>query len=143
MSSWERHGSKQRGERTPFVEISEKKLAEWKKIQYDLRKKQISDDDFNFTFPSLSESLSSGYPFIKYVAGVDISCKGNRAVVGLAIMKVKSRGCEIIGTFKHDVVLSEPYKAGFLAFREAPAVVETLEAFRKKHPDYYPQVLLI
>ena len=41
------------------------------------------------------------------------------------------------------VTLTQPYAAGFLAYREAPALVELVGRLRASRPDLLPQVLMV
>lgn len=41
------------------------------------------------------------------------------------------------------VTLTQPYAAGFLAYREAPALVELVGRLRATRPDLLPQVLMV
>lgn len=41
------------------------------------------------------------------------------------------------------VTLTQPYATGYLAFREAPALVELVGRLRARRPDLVPQVLMV
>ena len=42
-----------------------------------------------------------------------------------------------------DITMTEPYIAGFLAFREVDFLLERLHVVRSEKPDLVPQVLLL
>lgn len=106
-----------------------------------MRSQQVLTDSFTWTLPSTSELLQDDEtveaPTLEYVAGIDIAVKNDRAVLCMAIQR-GSGGA--VFYMQREVDLDEPYKAGFLAFREAPAILSVLEEVKEKHPKYYPQV---
>ncbi|KAJ3124808.1 hypothetical protein HK098_000848 [Nowakowskiella sp. JEL0407] len=122
------------------------KIDEWKSIQRNLRKSLILKDDFNFSvsLPKFTAN-SRASSHLRYVGGVDISCRGDSAVVCIAILEIfpDRRPPSFVYSFRKSVTLTEPYKAGFLAFREAPAVLDALKELKASRPDVYPQLLMI
>ena len=46
-------------------------------------------------------------------------------------------------TLAVDVELTQPYKCGFLGFREVPFMVRLLDLARRDFPDLVPQVVLV
>ncbi|KAJ1551437.1 hypothetical protein HK096_011127 [Nowakowskiella sp. JEL0078] len=143
-----RYGSKKPNERnSDFQEkIPEEKLAEWRKVQSELQMKQVTTDSFSWSIPEKkpitnpsSQNLAAmEVPVLEYVGGIDIACseKTGKIVVCLAIQKFR----ECIYYLKRETDLTEPYKAGFQAFREGPAILEILKIAKQEHPEYYPQV---
>lgn len=81
---------------------------------------------------------------LRYVAGLDISFVKNEktACAGLFIF-------DLADDFKcvyqdiEIVTMNQPYVAGFLAYREAPFLLEKLEKLKQSCPKFYPNCILI
>ncbi|VDO00445.1 unnamed protein product, partial [Rodentolepis nana] len=105
----------------------------WTREQLELREHSIIEDK-----DIILEKLSNG---TLLVGGLDISYSGidSTAFVGVSVVTIGNpslnKQCEtlIVDTFK--VEIKGFYVPGFLAFREVPAYIEAIEAFKTKYPD--------
>ncbi|KAM7541670.1 hypothetical protein Aperf_G00000015242 [Anoplocephala perfoliata] len=86
----------------------------------------------------IKEKINAG---TLYVGGLDISyCKADSslAFVGISIVKpgdLPSKvQCETLLVDSFKVNINLPYVYGFLGFREVPAYIEAIQAFKEKHP---------
>ncbi|KAJ3124809.1 hypothetical protein HK098_000849 [Nowakowskiella sp. JEL0407] len=123
----------------------EKKLAEWKERQLDLRKLQIPTDDFTFSLPFIPNYPRTNYPPLRFVGGIDISCGEDIAVICIVVVLIgkSEQSPKLIHKVSKEILLTEPYIAGYLAFREGPAIIQALEELKIQKPEIFPQLLLI
>ena len=80
----------------------------------------------------------------RLVGGMDISfLKGSDvdACVCLVVLDVVSH--HVVYQVCKPIQLSLPYISGFLAFREAPFLLELLTTLRRSQPEFFPQVVLV
>ncbi|MGO9386577.1 MAG: endonuclease V [Methanobacterium sp.] len=90
-------------------------------IQNKLAEHVIKEDDFKE---------------LKNIGGVDVSfSKDNRAVAAAVLINLKD--LEIIETIIREIELLFPYKPGFLGFREANAMVSTLNGLKRDYDSSY------
>jgi hypothetical protein len=81
------------------------------------------------------------------VGGLDISFfdaqdgEAEAAVAALVVLSAPT--LDVLYEDLLPVTLTQPYAAGYLAFREAPALVELIRRLRTRRPDLVPQVLLV
>ena len=82
---------------------------------------------------------------LRYVAGLDISFSDDgRGCSGLYVFDLSDRMKLVYQDADEQLVeMAQPYVSGFLAFREAPLLVEKLEKLKRTQPDLYPQVVFI
>jgi len=129
----------------------------WKKEQLELKQKLILTDDFNFYLPTEKEQALNVDDIFKttklsekkkvklqYVAGVDISHGAedeDLACAGLVVLEYPSLQ-KVYEKFSV-VRFTQPYIAGFLAFREVDFLVTIIEEIKSDHPEYLPQVILV
>ncbi len=106
------------------------------RIQNTLRSQLIANDEFDWS-PPYAQSPTA--PKLERVAGIDIAVKGDNAIICIAIEQDRDR----VLYLKREVVFTEPYRAGFQAFREAPSILAILKEVEVKYPQYYPQVIFI
>jgi len=76
--------------------------------------------------------IREGCPDIKYIAGVDIAYSNDKRVAFVAIPILKYPELELV-----DIILSTdevrfPYIPGYLAFREAPAILKALSRVKTR-----------
>src|SRR5690606_32563675 len=50
---------------------------------------------------------------------------------------------ELAGVFTIKGTINIPYKAGYLAFREAPVMLELISNLRRDYPELVPQVIIV
>jgi deoxyinosine 3'endonuclease (endonuclease V) len=86
---------------------------------------------------------------LRLVAGVDVSFFGaeaaattkERAVATVVVLTFPA--LEVVHTAHQEVMLSTPYIAGFLAFREAAPLAALLRRLQTTHPQLAPQLVLV
>ncbi|XP_038696906.1 endonuclease V isoform X2 [Tripterygium wilfordii] len=128
---------------------------DWIKIQESLKKVLIEEDDFKWKLPNpKSTSSTQSIPIeeeeereleeLKYVGGFDVSFSkedpsiacGSLVVLELPGMKVTYHDFSLVRLYVH-------YVPGFLAFREAPLLLDLLENMKKQANQFYPQLLMV
>ncbi|KAK6137163.1 hypothetical protein DH2020_029088 [Rehmannia glutinosa] len=115
-------------------------LNKWIQIQDSLKKRLTTEDGFNWKLPQDSYSGE----ILKYVGGVDLSFSKNDPSIACATLVVLDFSTlEVVHEDSAIVKLSVPYVPGFLAFREAPVLLELLEKMKKRELSSYPQVLMV
>ncbi|XP_022997458.1 endonuclease V isoform X2 [Cucurbita maxima] len=106
-------------------------IQNWIEAQDLLKKKLIKEDEFE------GDSL-------KYVGGVDISfLKEDSSVACGTLVVLNLQTLQVVYEDFSLVTVQVPYVPGFLAFREAPVLLELLERMKKRDPHLYPQLLLV
>ncbi|CAA0814946.1 endonuclease V family protein [Striga hermonthica] len=121
----------------------------WIEIQESLKKRLIQEDCFTWKVPQLrhreNQDLGSGgSEVLKFVGGVDLSFSKNDPSIACASLVVLD--FSTLEVVYEDCAIDElrvPYVPGFLAFREAPVLIELLEKMQKKRLASYPQVLMV
>src|SRR5690606_30016516 len=80
---------------------------------------------------------------IKYIGGMDISWENgtNNAIACLVIHRYDTM--ELAGVFTIKGTINIPYKPGYLAFREAPVMLELISNLRRDYPELVPQVIIV
>ncbi|KAG5455924.1 MAG: endonuclease V-domain-containing protein [Olpidium bornovanus] len=132
---------------TPAVAAAaalEVKKALWCSQQLHLRKRLVTEDDrLDFVVVDGEGSVPPRFDGLSLVGGADISFPkedgghGNRAVASLVVLRFPT--LELVYEDNAILELSEPYVAGFLAFREAPAVLDLISRLRSRCPTLVPQ----
>lgn len=134
----------------PLKVVSEEQKAAWQSEQVRLKALLIAKDDVDFGTPtsplaSIGVTAEKEFPGLSLVAGADISFQKdgsrNEAVSSLVVLKFPS--LEVVYEDFAIVKLELPYIAGYLAFRETPAIRDLIENLRKNRPDLRPQVLFV
>ncbi|XP_042481036.1 endonuclease V [Macadamia integrifolia] len=118
----------------------------WIEAQESLKRQLIVEDNFTWRLPSHDNGLKDNDKGekLRYVGGVDLSFSkddpsiacGALVVVDLEILKVIYDDFSIVR-------LQIPYIPGFLAFREAPVLLELLEKMKQNAHLIYPQLLMV
>jgi len=113
----------------------------WAREQNELKSQLILHDDFDWTCEGLANTSTNP---LRYVGGVDISfVKGNAEDACACIVVVDVSTQEVVYEDFEMVKLTEPYIAGFLAFREVRFLVHLIEKLKKNAPEVFPQVIMV
>ncbi|KAI4886202.1 hypothetical protein NFI96_027052, partial [Prochilodus magdalenae] len=81
---------------------------------------------------------------LQRVGGVDLSfIKGDEVNACAQLVVLSYPSMELLYECCEMVTLSAPYIAGFLAFREAPPLLQLLQRLESEQPSLMPQVLLV
>ncbi|KAJ3323299.1 hypothetical protein HDU76_013693 [Blyttiomyces sp. JEL0837] len=129
--------------------IMNEKEQEWRRTQIELKKRWEPNDRLDFTVPTpsspsdLSTCNENEWTNLKYIGGIDVSFfEGTMDAIGcLAVLSFPDLK-PVYETFKK-VTLTEPYIPGYLAFREAPVILDMLETLKREKPEVYPQIVFI
>ncbi|CAI0565325.1 unnamed protein product [Linum tenue] len=138
---------------------SDPEMASWIKIQDSLKKRLITGDDFDWTPPRSNppstaaehtseppeeEVEGSGAEQLRYVGGFDVSYSKEDPSMACGILVVLDlRNLQVVYEDFCIVDLRVPYVPGFLAFREAPIILQLLEKMKKSDIRLYPQLLMV
>lgn len=132
------------GERNTTVPSPEEQsppppLSDWIQVQDSLKKRVITVDDFAWKLlPSPDEQA------LKFVGGVDISfSKEDPSVACGCLVVLDLHSLQLVYQDYAVVSLQVPYVPGFLAFREAPILLQLLVNMKKNACPFYPQVLMV
>ncbi|XP_015282033.1 PREDICTED: endonuclease V [Gekko japonicus] len=108
----------------------------WERDQAQLKADVIEQDTEEWqSNPSFSGLERVGGVDLSYVKGEDTSACASLVVLSYPDLEVLYEDCRM-------VVVDAPYVAGFLAFREAPFLVEAVRRLEERQPGLRPQVLL-
>ncbi|KAL2547975.1 putative endonuclease [Forsythia ovata] len=121
------------------------------KIQDSLKKSLKIEDDFSWKIPTSevqnleinTENLDSR-AILKYVGGVDVSfSKTDPSIACATLVVLDLNTLQVVYEDFSTVQLDIPYVPGFLAFREAPVLLDLLEKMKKGSLPFYPQILMV
>ena len=120
---------------TPFTQEQRTILKKWSAEQLALKSRLILTDDTLKTKPH-------------FIAGVDISFfhgNSNRAVASLVIVQVLPEGKikTVYEGYDTRVQMTEPYIAGYLAFRELKPLLGLFAKVKITNPEYWPDVVVV
>ncbi|EPS65050.1 hypothetical protein M569_09729, partial [Genlisea aurea] len=118
------------------------------RIQVSLKKQLIAEDRFSWKLPVTGEQAEEDDACcgesLRYIAGVDLSFSKNDPSIACATLVVlDSSTFEVVHEDSAIVELRVPYVSGFLAFREAPVILELLQKMKNNGSTSYPQVLMV
>lgn len=119
---------------------------EWIEIQDNLKRKLVMEDDFTWTIPLEISCLDQvgKAKRIQYIGGVDVSfVKEYPSLACGALVVLDASTLDVVHEEFQVVRLKVPYLPGFLAFREAPIILEILEKMKQKAHPFYPQLLMV
>ncbi|KAK4742952.1 hypothetical protein SAY87_000953 [Trapa incisa] len=122
--------------------------TKWIEVQNELKQRLIAADDFTWKLPKHeSEAAADGNDekkeVLKYVGGVDVSyCKDDPSLACAALVVLILPTLQVVHQEYSLVRLGVPYIPGFLAFREAPVLLQLLEKVKANSPHFYPQQLI-
>ncbi|KAM2067093.1 hypothetical protein ACFX1T_043470 [Malus domestica] len=125
----------------------------WTEAQDLLKQKLIAEDDFSWRLDSKSNSRSmereeekeeEREELLKYVGGVDISySKENPSMACGILVVLELKTLQVVYQDFCVVTPNVPYVPGFLAFREAPVLLELMEKMKNNNSPFYPQLLMV
>ncbi|XP_057799151.1 uncharacterized protein LOC131014987 [Salvia miltiorrhiza] len=129
-------------------------LNKWIEVQESLKKQLSTDDRFSWKLPPIcKDQISEGAEenrdsnrgkFLKYVGGADLSfSKTDPSIACATLVVLDVSTLEVVHEVSKVVELRVPYVPGFLAFREAPVLLELLEKLKNTALPLYPQVLMV
>ncbi|XP_044838022.1 endonuclease V isoform X3 [Mauremys mutica] len=112
-------------------------LRRWEREQAQLKANVIEEDTEEW-------QKDSTFAGLERVGGVDLSyVKGNDTVACASLVVLSYPDLEVLYEDCQMVTVSAPYVAGYLAFREAPFLVEAAQRLQEREPGLRPQVLLV
>ncbi|KAM5566238.1 endonuclease V [Rosa sericea] len=117
----------------------------WMEAQDELKQKLIAQDDFPWrSATSAPPTSDQEEKALKYVGGVDISySKEHPSMACGTLVVLDIHTLQVVYEDYSVVTLSVPYVPGFLAFREAPVLLELLEKMKAGANLFYPQLLMV
>ncbi|KAJ7958684.1 Endonuclease V-like protein [Quillaja saponaria] len=126
----------------------------WLLAQEFLKKKLITEDSFIWKLPAPTsicratdvqeEEEEEGMKVLRYIGGVDISFSKEDPLMACGTLVVLDlHTLQIVYEDFSLVTLDVPYVPGFLAFREAPVLLELLEKMKRNTIHFYPQLLMV
>lgn len=120
-----------RSANTPMEQVSVNTRLKWIQEQALLKRELITTDNIDMDA-------------IQYVAGVDISFVKDdpqSAVAGLVVLSYPA--LDVVWE-KFDIVhMTQPYIAGFLAFREVEFLVNLVDTLKAEQPEMIPDVIFV
>ncbi|KAL6216895.1 hypothetical protein ACLB2K_010113 [Fragaria x ananassa] len=117
----------------------------WIEAQDELKQKLIAQDDFPWRLATTAPTLHQEKEIaLKYVGGADISySKQDPSMACGTLVVLDIHTLQVVYENHSVVTLSVPYVPGFLAFREAPVLLELLEKMKASATLFYPQLLMV
>ncbi|XP_058728595.1 uncharacterized protein LOC131600452 [Vicia villosa] len=113
----------------------------WITEQDNLREKLVTEDNFTWKLPTASQI---GSQELRFVGGIDISfSKDDPSMACGTLVVLDFHTLQVVYQDFSFVTLTVPYVAGFLAFREAPVLLDILEKMKRSDNPFYPQVLMV
>ncbi|XP_020577725.1 endonuclease V isoform X1 [Phalaenopsis equestris] len=119
---------------------------EWIEIQENLKQKVVLEDDFTWIISPQSSCLDQvgDDEGLKYIGGVDVSfVKEDPSLACGALVVLDASNLNVVHEEFKLVRLKVPYVPGFLAFREAPIILEILDKMKQRAHPFYPQLLMV
>ena len=132
--------------------LDEDLVTRWSNEQVEMKKRLILYDTLPWQLnrsvfsKDHSDSCLGRDEFLRYVAGLDISFvkDENTACSGLFVFDLADDMKLVYQDLDKDLIqMTLPYVPGFLAYREAPFLLEKLEKLKREKPEFYPQCILI
>lgn len=115
----------------------------WMDAQDLLRRRLVTEDSFTWRLPSPTFTKAEE-EVLKYVGGVDLSfSKDDPSLACAALVVLNLSSLQVVYENFSILNLHVPYVPGFLAFREAPALLDLLERMRSNGHPLYPQLLMV
>ncbi|GAM21555.1 hypothetical protein SAMD00019534_047300, partial [Acytostelium subglobosum LB1] len=108
-------------------------ITKWKTEQANLHTRLVEG---NVKFLSMNS--------YKYIGGVDISfAKNNKIDACASLVVIEYPSLKVVYESYKMVKLTQPYIAGYLAFREAPHLMPLWEDLKRLHPQFIPDVVIV
>ncbi|XP_077022288.1 endonuclease V isoform X2 [Tamandua tetradactyla] len=115
----------------------EETLSRWKREQALLKARVIDwDTEAWQRDPAFSSLQRVGGVDVSFVQGDSVKACASLVVLSYPELEVVYEECRMVS-------LAAPYVSGFLAFREAPFLVEAVQRLQTQEPHLAPQVLLV
>ncbi|KAG6706324.1 hypothetical protein I3842_07G218300 [Carya illinoinensis] len=124
-------------------------LQDHKRAQDMLRRRLVTEDDFAWKLPKTTSRGREEEPeeveMLRYIGGVDVSfSKEDPSVACGTLVVLDIQNLQVVYEDFAIVTIDVPYVPGFLAFREAPILLELLQRLKKKDASpFYPQLLMV
>lgn len=144
---------KQSGDAPAASSASSQNLQNWIAAQDFLRTKLIIEDSFTWKLnpptgtsrrAADSERRPGALEVLRYVGGVDISfSKDDPSMACGTLVVLDFPTLQVVYEDFSLVTVHVPYVPGFLAFREAPVLLELLEKMKRSNNSFYPQLLFV
>ncbi|XP_020202133.1 endonuclease V [Cajanus cajan] len=116
----------------------------WITAQDILREKLITEDSFAWKLATTGASQVQEEEALRYVGGVDISfSKDDPSKACGTLVVLDFHTLQLVYQDFSLVTLQVPYVPGFLAFREAPVLLQLLEKMKRSDNPFYPQLLMV
>ncbi|KAK7384800.1 hypothetical protein VNO78_30503 [Psophocarpus tetragonolobus] len=113
----------------------------WITEQDILREKLVTEDSFPWKLPTTGSEEGQA---LKYVGGVDLSfSKDDPSQACGTLIVLDFHTLQVVYQDFSLVTLHVPYVPGFLAFREAPVLLQLLEKMKGSNNPFYPQLLMV
>jgi len=107
------------------------------------KSKVEEDEDEDKNIEITSKIINMAEP-LRYIGGVDLSFSKRNNVDAVASLVVLSYPkLEVVYELYDAIKLTEPYIAGYLAFREVPHLVKLVNDLKANDPDKLPQVIMV
>ncbi|XP_055812521.1 uncharacterized protein LOC129882297 isoform X1 [Solanum dulcamara] len=124
------------------TEFQSSQQVDWLRVQDSLKGKLITEDDFKWRL--LTREKEGSCEILKYVGGVDLSfSKDDSSIACGTLVVLDLMTHKVVYEDSSIVRLQIPYVPGFLAFREAPLLLELLDKMKKNAHCFYPQLLMV
>ncbi|KAM3199643.1 endonuclease V isoform X2 [Capsicum annuum] len=115
---------------------------DWIRVQDSLKGRLITEDDFKWRLPTREKEGSC--EILKYVGGVDLSfSKDDSSIACGTLVVLDLQTHKVVYEDSSMARLHIPYVPGFLAFREAPVLLELLDKMKNNAHPFYPQLLMV
>ncbi|RKP24503.1 endonuclease V-domain-containing protein [Syncephalis pseudoplumigaleata] len=121
-------------------------LDAWTREQLRLKEQLVEEDrcEWRAYLPDDAHPRARSDERLRLVAGVDLSFYEDDERRALAALVVQSYpDFRVLYTDFAPVELEHPYRAGYLAFREAPPLLALLRKLKENAPELWPQVLFV
>ncbi|KAI5277307.1 Endonuclease V [Manis pentadactyla] len=115
----------------------EETLLLWKREQAQLKARVVDRDTEAWQRdPAFSGLQRVGGVDVSFVKGDSVNACASLVVLSYPELEVVYEDCRMVS-------LTAPYVSGFLAFREAPFLVDAVRRLQEREPHLMPQVLLV